>query len=86
MSGNDESVLDVLHAAANGGTGPIPMQRAHDRVAELIAADDEYDAASAAAGKALLQSDEERISAYARLIRSDKRRAAALAACKGGVK
>lgn len=38
MSGNDESVLDVLHAAANGGTGPTPMRRAHDRVAELIAA------------------------------------------------
>lgn len=34
MSGNDSSVLDVLQAAANGFTGPIPMQRAHDLVAE----------------------------------------------------
>lgn len=45
MSDEKESVLDVLAAATNGNCGPLQMLRAHDRVAELIAADEEFDEA-----------------------------------------
>ena len=78
MSGNDESVLDVLHAAANGGTGPIPMQRAHDLVAELIAAADAYRNEASCPDMVQFSPD--------RKIYDDaeRRLVAALAACKGG--
>lgn len=78
MSGNDASVLDVLQAAANGFTGPIPMQRAHDLVAELIAADSALD------DLLKLPAQANPVIGFQRKIASAwARRAAALAACKG---
>lgn len=77
MSGNDESVLDVLQAAANGGCGPIPMKRAHDLVAELIAAADAYKNEASCPDMVQFSQD--------RKIYDDaeRRLVAALAACKG---
>lgn len=79
MSGNDESVLDVLAAATNGNCGPLQMLRAHDIVAELIAADSALD------DLLKLPAQENPVIGFQRKIASAwARRAAALAACKGG--
>lgn len=78
MSGNDESVLDVLAAATNGHCGPLQMLRAHDLVAELIAADSALD------DLLTLPAQTDPVIGFQQKIAAAwARRAAALAACKG---
>lgn len=77
MSDNKESVLDVLAAATNGHCGPLQMLRAHDLVAELIAAADAYKNEASCPDMVQFSQD--------RKIYDDaeRRLVAALAACKG---
>lgn len=80
-----KDVMEVLAAATNGHCDPLVMLDAHDRIAELIAANEEYDAASHEIDQWLFcELNEEGVAAFVRRHKAIERRAAALAAVKEG--
>jgi len=81
--GGAASFIKCVHPAYE--TGRDQLRQAHDAIAELIAADEEYDEAKAEFAKYEHDDDDDDLylSALRRLQWATDRRATALLACKG---
>ena len=78
--GGAASFIECAHPAYETAD---QLRKARDAIAELIAADEQFNLASMDVGAAMFKSDDVKGEAFHRWLKANNRRAAALLACKG---